>query len=287
MTASMDDNPSPTRSPSNRRLSTWDLQQATDRGERWAMLTSYDALTAKVFEDAGVAGLLVGDTAASVVFGKDTTLPVTIDEMIPLVRAVAAATHRPLIMADLPFGTYEASDAVAVRSAGRFVKEAGAQAVKLEGGGSVLSQVRAIVRAGIPVCGHLGLYPQHVHVQGGYRVQGRSDGGETLLRDAVGLQDAGVFAVVLEAVPRELGERISEELRVPVIGIGAGSGCDAQILVWQDMAGLTSEPVPRFVKRYADLRSLLATAVTAYVNDVTSGTFPAAEHEYGSHPSTS
>jgi 3-methyl-2-oxobutanoate hydroxymethyltransferase len=267
--------------PRDRRITVRDLQAATDRGERWAMLTSYDALTAGVFERAGVRALLVGDTAAVVVYGHDSTVPVTMGQLIPLVQAVVRGTRTALIVADLPFGAYQGSAERALDSAVRYLKEGGAQAVKLEGGQAVLPAVRAMTQAGIPVMGHLGLTPQRVHVLGGTgRVQGRGSAGDRLLEDARALQDAGAFAVVLEAIPAELGTRVSEALSIPTVGIGAGGGCDAQILVWQDLAGLTPGRLPRFVKRYAYLDDALTTAVASYVNDVADGAYPAPEHCY-------
>lgn len=266
--------------PAGRRNTIRDLQAATDRGERWAMLTSYDAFTAALFEEAGVRALLVGDTAGMVVFGRETTVSVTLDELIPLVGAVVAATKRALVVADLPFGSYQGSVSEALHSALRYVKEAGAQTVKLEGGRAVVPQVKAIVEAGIPVMGHLGLTPQSIHALGGHRVQGRGDAGELLLEDAVALEEAGAFAVVLEAVPANLGERVSAALRIPTIGIGAGAGCDAQILVWQDMLGLTPGRVPKFVKKYADLQAIISESARSYVMEVRNGTFPDPEHSY-------
>jgi len=267
--------------PRDRRITVRDLQEATDRGERWAMLTSYDALTAGVFERAGVRALLVGDTAAVVVYGHDSTVPVTMDQLIPLVQAVVRGTRTALIVADLPLGAYQGSAERALDSAARYLKEGGAQAVKLEGGQAVLPAVRMMTQAGIPVMGHLGLTPQSVHVLGGTRrVQGRGSAGDRLLEDALALQDAGAFAVVLEAIPADLGTRVSEALSIPTVGIGAGAGCDAQILVWQDLAGLTTGHIPRFVKRYADLDDVLTRAVASYVNDVADGAYPAPEHCY-------
>jgi 3-methyl-2-oxobutanoate hydroxymethyltransferase len=244
------------------------------------MLTAYDALTAGVFDEVGIPVLLVGDSAANVVFGHETTLPVTVDELIPLVGAVVRGTNRALVVADMPFGSYQTSPEQALSTATRFMKEAGAHAVKLEGGARVLHQVEALVGAGVPVMAHLGLTPQSVNVFGGYRVQGRGEAGEMLLRDAKALESAGAFAVVLEVVPAELAERVTAMLSVPTIGIGAGNGCDAQVLVWQDMAGLTRPPGPRFVKRYADLRGVLAEAARGFGDEVASRDYPAPEHTY-------
>jgi 3-methyl-2-oxobutanoate hydroxymethyltransferase len=267
--------------PQDRRVTVRDLQAATGRGERWAMLTSYDALTAGIFERAGVRALLVGDTAALMVYGHDSTVPVTMDQLVPLVQAVVRGTRTALIVADLPLGAYQASAKRAFDNAVRYLKEGGAQAVKLEGGQPVLPAVRTLVAAGIPVMGHLGLTPQSVHALGGTRrVQGRGAAGERLLEDAQALEEAGVFALVLEAIPAELGTRVSQALQIPTVGIGAGSGCDAQIMVWQDLAGLTTGHIPRFVKRYADLDDVLTRAVASYVNEVAEGAYPAPEHSY-------
>lgn len=266
--------------PTARRNTIMDLKTATDRGERWAMLTCYDAFTAGVFDEAGVRALLVGDTAGMVVFGRETTVSVTLDELIPLVRAVVNGTRHALVVADLPFGSYQSSAEQALHSATRYMKETGAQAVKLEGGGSVLPQVRAIVGAGIPLMGHLGLTPQSIHALGGNRVQGKGGAGDRVLADAHALEEAGAFAVVLEAVPAELGTKISAGLQIPTIGIGAGAGCDAQILVWQDMLGLTPGRLPRFVKKYADLQGIIAEAARSYVAEVRDGLFPDAPHSY-------
>jgi 3-methyl-2-oxobutanoate hydroxymethyltransferase len=263
-----------------RRVTVRDLAAAKARGERWPMLTAYDALTARLFDEVGIPVLLVGDSAANVIFGHDTTLPVTVDELIPLVGAVVRGTDRALVVADLPFGSYQASPEQALATSARFMKEAGAHAVKLEGGARVLPQVEALVGAGVPVMAHLGLTPQSVNAFGGYRVQGRGEAGELLLRDAKALESVGVFAVVLEVVPTELAERVTATLSVPTIGIGAGNGCDAQVLVWQDMAGLTPPPAPRFVKRYADLRGVLTGAARAFADEVARGSYPAPEHSY-------
>ena len=245
------------------------------------MLTSYDVLTAGIFERAGVAALLVGDTSAELVLGHSSTLPVTMAELISMTRAVVAGTRTALVVADLPFGAYQAGPEVALANAVRHLKEGGAQAVKLEGGRRVLPQVRALTQAGIPVMGHLGLTPQSVNVLGGMRrVQGRGDAGEELLADAVALERAGAFAVVLESVPAGLGGRVSAALRIPTVGIGAGPDCDAQILVWQDMAGLTSGRLPKFVRRYADTGEVLLDAARRYVADVAAQRYPDQEHSY-------
>ena len=262
-----------------RRVTVSDLARAKSRGEKWPMLTAYDALTAHVFDEAGIPVLLVGDSAAMVVFGHDTTIPVTLDELIPLTAAVVRGTSRALIVADLPFGSYQASPGAALAAGIRFLKEAGAHAVKLEGGRRVLPQAEELVAAGIPVMGHLGLTPQSVNVFGGYRVQGRGEDGEQLLQDAKSLEAAGAFAVVLECVPAELAARVTEAVSIPTIGIGAGPDCDAQVLVWQDMAGL-SPRTPKFVKRYADVAGVLGQAAQAFADEVVGGQFPTEEYSY-------
>jgi 3-methyl-2-oxobutanoate hydroxymethyltransferase len=262
-----------------RRVTVSDLAKAKARGEKWPMLTAYDALTAHVFDEAGIPVLLVGDSASMVVFGHDSTIPVTLDELIPLTAAVVRGTSRALIVADLPFGSYQASPAAALAAGIRFLKEAGAHAVKLEGGRRVLPQAEELVAAGIPVMGHLGLTPQSVNVFGGYRVQGRGEDGEQLLQDAKALEAAGAFAVVLECVPAELAARVTKAVSIPTIGIGAGPDCDAQVLVWQDMAGL-SPRTPKFVKRYADVAGVLGRAAQSFAEEVTGGQFPTEEYSY-------
>jgi 3-methyl-2-oxobutanoate hydroxymethyltransferase len=262
-----------------RRLTVSDLAKAKARGEKWPMLTAYDALTAHVFDEAGIPVLLVGDSAGMVVFGHDTTIPVTLDELIPLTAAVVRGTSRALIVADLPFGSYQASPGAALAAGIRFLKEAGAHAVKLEGGHRVLRQAEELVAAGIPVMGHLGLTPQSVNVFGGYRVQGRGEDGERLLQDAKALEAAGAFAVVLECVPAELAARVTGAVSIPTIGIGAGPDCDAQVLVWQDMAGL-SPRTPKFVKRYADVAGVLGQAARSFADEVVGGRFPSEEYSY-------
>jgi 3-methyl-2-oxobutanoate hydroxymethyltransferase len=263
----------------SRRVTPRDLQTAKQRGERWAMLTSYDMLTAGLFEEAGIPVLLVGDSAGNNVLGYATTVPVTVDELLPMVRAVVRSTARPLVVADLPFGSYQGSAEQALGTAVRFLKEGGAQAVKLEGGRRVTAQVELLVQAGVPVMGHVGLTPQSELVTG-LRVQGRGEAADGLIADALALQAAGAFAVVLEAVPADLAERVTKELTVPTIGIGAGAGCDAQVLVWTDMAGLTPGAPLTFVKRYADLRGTLLAATKQYADDVREGRFPDAEHSF-------
>jgi len=262
-----------------RRLTVSDVAAAKARGEKWPMLTAYDALTARVFDDAGIPVLLVGDSASMVVFGHDTTIPVTVDELLSLTAAVVRGSSRAMVVADLPFGSYQASPQAALTAATRFLKEAGAQAVKLEGGHRVVGQVEELVAAGIPVMAHLGLTPQSVNALGGYRVQGRGEDGDQLLRDAKTLQAAGAFSVVLECVPAQLAAAVTASLAIPTIGIGAGPDCDGQVLVWQDMAGLTPR-TGRFVKRYADVAGTLREAAQSFAADVVAGQFPAAEHSY-------
>lgn len=255
------------------------LQAMKERGERWSMLTSYDALTAGVFDEAGIPALLVGDSAANTVFGMESTVPVTLDELIPLVRAVVGGAPHALVVADLPFGSYEASDELAVTSAVRLMKEGRAHAVKLEGGVRSASRIRAVVAAGIPVMGHVGFTPQAEHALGGYRVQGRGDSAAAVQADARAVAEAGAFALVLEMVPADVAAALTQQLAVPTVGIGAGNGCDAQVLVWQDFAGL-SPRTARFVKAYADLRTVLGDAARAYAEDVRTAVFPADEHAF-------
>ena len=263
----------------NRRITIRDLAAAKARGEKWPMLTAYDALTARVFDDAGIPVLLVGDSAAMVVYGYDSTIPVTVDDLIPLTAAVVRGSRRALVVADLPFGSYQVSAEAAMQTAVRFLKETGAHAVKLEGGHRVLRCVEEFVAAGIPVMAHLGLTPQSVNAFGGYRVQGRGEEGERLMQDAKALQSAGAFAVVLECVPAELAQRVTAALSIPTIGIGAGPDCDAQVLVWQDMAGL-SPRVPKFAKRYADMSGLLGQAARSVADEVVAGAYPTPEYSY-------
>jgi 3-methyl-2-oxobutanoate hydroxymethyltransferase len=262
-----------------RRVTTRDLIAAKSRGEKWPMITAYDALTARIFDEAGIPVMLVGDSAAMVVYGYDSTVPVCVDDLIPLAAAVVRGSSRALVVGDLPFGSYQASPQQALETATRFMKEAGVQAVKLEGGARVLPQVEALVGAGIPVMAHLGLTPQSVNQLGGYRVQGRGEDGEILMQDAKAMEAAGAFAIVLEVVPSDLGERVTRSVSIPTIGIGAGASTDAQVLVWQDMAGL-SPRVPKFVKRYADVRTVLSDAVHEWADEVVAGTYPGPEHQY-------
>ncbi|HEX3780860.1 MAG TPA: 3-methyl-2-oxobutanoate hydroxymethyltransferase [Pseudonocardiaceae bacterium] len=256
------------------------LQQLKERGEPWPMLTAYDMYTAELFDEAGIPVLLVGDSAANNVYGYDTSLPVTVDELLPLVRAVTRSAKHALVVADLPFGSYQLSPEQALATGVRFMKEGLAHAVKLEGGRRFAAHVEALTSAGVPVMGHIGFTPQSEHNLGGYRVQGRGDAGDLLVADALALQEAGAFAVVMEMVPAEVAKRVTHELRIPTVGIGAGPDCDAQVLVWQDMAGLRRGKTPRFVKRYADMAGVLATAASEFAADVRTREFPAPEHAF-------
>ncbi|MEU3011260.1 3-methyl-2-oxobutanoate hydroxymethyltransferase [Nocardia asteroides] len=256
------------------------LQQMKAEGERWSMLTAYDYSSARLFEEAGIPVLLVGDSAANVVYGYDTTVPITVDELIPLVRGVVRGAPHALVVADLPFGTYESSPQQALATATRFMKEGGAHAVKLEGGERVAEQIALITAAGIPVMAHIGFTPQSVNTLGGFRVQGRGDGAEQLVADAIAVQEAGAFSVVMEMVPAELAGQVTHKLTIPTIGIGAGADCDAQVLVWQDMAGYTSGKTAKFVKRFGNVGDELRSAAAAYADEVRQGTFPGPEHSF-------
>ncbi|GAA2038372.1 3-methyl-2-oxobutanoate hydroxymethyltransferase [Terrabacter terrae] len=268
--------------PPPRKVRIPHLQALKAEGRRWAMLTAYDMYAAEIFDEAGIPVLLVGDSAGNNVYGYETTVPVTLDEMVPLVRAVASAARRALVVADLPFGCYGASVEQGFTSAVRLMKEGRAHAVKLEGGASMAPLVRALTGAGIPVMAHVGFTPQSEHQLGGYRVQGRGDAADALVADARALQDAGAFAVVLEMVPAPVAARVTQSLDIPTVGIGAGAVTDAQVLVWSDFAGLRSGRSPRFVKKYADLRGTLLDAARAYAADVESGAFPDAGHSFES-----
>ncbi|TBN56858.1 3-methyl-2-oxobutanoate hydroxymethyltransferase [Glaciihabitans arcticus] len=263
-----------------KRVRTRHFQNAKANGIKITGLTSYDQLSATIFDEAGIDFLLVGDSAGNTVFGYDTTLPVTIDELIPLTRAVAGAVKRALVVADMPFGSYETGADEALHTAFRFMKETGAHAVKLEGGVRSAEQIRRIVSAGIPVMAHIGYTPQSEHGLGGHVIQGRGEGAEALLADAHAVEDAGAFAVVLEMVPSAVAAQITSELTIPTISVGAGPSTDGQLLVWTDWAGFSGGRIPKFVKQYADLRGVLGDAAKAYIADIASGSFPAPEHEY-------
>jgi 3-methyl-2-oxobutanoate hydroxymethyltransferase len=260
------------------KIRTHHLQRMKTEGHKWAMLTAYDFSTARLFDEAGIPVLLVGDSAANVVYGYDTTVPVTIDELIPLVRGVVRGAEHALVVADLPFGSYEGGPAQALATATRFLKEAGAHAVKLEGGERVADQIATLTAAGIPVMAHIGFTPQSVNSLGGFRVQGRGDAAEQTVADAIAVQEAGAFAVVMEMVPAELATQLTGKLTIPTVGIGAGPHCDAQVLVWQDMAGLTSGRTAKFVKRFGDVGGELRKAARQYADEVATGAFPAEEH---------
>ena len=262
------------------KIRTHHLQKMKAEGHKWAMLTAYDYSTARVFDDAGIPVLLVGDSAANVVYGYDTTVPISIDELIPLVRGVVRGAPHALVVADMPFGSYEASPQQALASATRFMKEAGAHAVKLEGGERVTDQIATLSAAGIPVMAHIGFTPQSVNALGGFRVQGRGDAAEQTIADAIAVAEAGAFSVVMEMVPAELATQITGKLTIPTIGIGAGPNCDAQVLVWQDMAGMTGGKTARFVKRFANVGAELSRAAQQYAEEVASGAFPAEEHSF-------
>ncbi|BBX08579.1 3-methyl-2-oxobutanoate hydroxymethyltransferase [Mycolicibacterium aichiense] len=265
---------------SRTKVRTHHLLKWKSEGHKWAMLTVYDYSTARAFDEAGIPVLLVGDSAANVVYGYDTTVAVSVDELIPLVRGVVRGAEHALVVADLPFGSYEEGPTQALRTATRFMKETGAHAVKLEGGERVAEQIATLSAAGIPVVAHIGFTPQSVNSLGGFRVQGRGDAAEQTIHDAIAVQEAGAVAVVMEMVPAELATQITGKLTIPTIGIGAGPNCDAQVLVWQDMAGLTSGKTAKFVKRFGDVGDELRRAATQYAEEVATGAFPAEEHSF-------
>ncbi|NJQ15872.1 3-methyl-2-oxobutanoate hydroxymethyltransferase [Streptomyces bohaiensis] len=268
----------------SRRVTVRDIAAAKRRGEKWPMLTAYDAVTAAVFDEAGIPVLLVGDSAGNAHLGYDSTVPVTLDQMVMMSAAVVRGTRRALVVGDLPFGSYQEGPVQALRNATRLMKEAGVGAVKLEGGERSAEAIDLLVRSGIPVMAHIGLTPQSVNAYGGHPVQGRGEeAAERLRRDAKAVQDAGAFSVVLELVTAELAAQVTGELAIPTVGIGAGAECDAQVLVWTDMAGMTDWPggrKPRFVKEYARLREVLGDAAKAFAEDVVGGDYPAAEHSF-------
>ena len=249
-------------------------------GQRFSCLTSYDSLTAGIFDEAGIEVLLVGDSAADNALGYKDTLPITVDEMIPFGRAVASSAKRALVVVDMPFGSYEAGPELALENAVRIMKSTGASAVKLEGGERSVAQIHALTNAGIPVMGHIGFTPQSVNNLGGFKVQGRGEGADQLRADALAVQSAGAFAVVMEMVPAQIASEISKELLIPTIGIGAGAGCDGQILVWTDFAGLNARKPAKFVKQFANLRQELLEAAVQYRSEVASGSFPAEANEF-------
>ncbi len=257
------------------------FQQAKEKGEKLTMLTAYDYSTAKLEDEAGVNSILVGDSLGNVMLGYEDTISVTMEDMIHHGAAVARGAQNALVIIDMPFMSYQTSVYDAVVNAGRLMKEGRAGAVKLEGGEEVCPQIRAIVNAGIPVCAHVGLTPQSINAFGGFKVQGKSEAAaKKVLEDARAVEEAGAFAVVLEGIPRKLGDLITRELRIPTIGIGAGNGCDGQVLVYQDLLGMFSDFTPKFVKRYADLGEIMKEAFRSYIEEVGSGAFPSEEHEY-------
>jgi len=263
-----------------KRIRTHHLRELKERGEKFAMLTAYDMYTAATFDEAGIEVLLVGDSASNNVLGNDTSLPVTVDELLPLTRAVSRSTRRALVVGDLPFGSYQRSPEQAYDTAVRFMKEAGAHAVKLEGGQEMTAQIELLSRGGVPVMAHIGFTPQSEHALGGYRVQGRGETAQRILDDAKAIEAAGAFAVVMEMVPGDVAAQVTKELSIPTIGIGAGNQCDGQVLVWQDAFGLRTGRMARFVKQYADVHGVLLDAARAYAADVKDGTFPGPEHTF-------
>ncbi len=263
------------------KLPLTELAELKRRGQKIVMVTAYDAPSGRLADAAGVDVILVGDSAAMVVLGHDSTVPATMEELLILTRAVTRGARRPLVVSDLPFGAFQVSDEDAVRNGIRFVKEAGADAVKLEGAGSTVARARALVAAGVPVMGHVGLTPQSATMLGGFRAQGRTaEAAERLCQDALSLEEAGCFAIVLEAVPAPVAARVTGSLRVPTIGIGAGADCDGQVLVYHDLLGLYEGHAPRFVKRYADIGAEIRRALETYAAEVRSGAFPEEQHTY-------
>jgi 3-methyl-2-oxobutanoate hydroxymethyltransferase len=267
--------------PAPGKLPLTELVEMKSRGEKIVMVTAYDAPGGRLVDAAGVDLVLVGDSAAMTMLGHDSTVPATMDEMVILTRAVTRGARRPLVIADMPFGSFQVSDEVALANAIRFVKEAGADAVKLEGAGPTLARVRALVGAGVPVMGHIGLTPQSATMLGGFKAQGRTaDKAGRLVADALALEAAGCFSLVLEAVPAPVADRITSALTIPTIGIGAGAECDGQVLVYHDLLGLYEGRAPRFVKQYADIAAAIRRALESYVADVRSGAFPEEQHTY-------
>ena len=263
-----------------KRIRTHHLREMKERGERFSMLTAYEQYAAQTFDEAGVEVLLVGDSASNNVLGNETSIPITVDELIPLTRAVSRATKHSLVVGDLPFGSYQRSPEQAYDTAVRFMKEGGAHCVKLEGGREMAPQIEQLTRGGIPVMAHIGFTPQSEHALGGYRVQGRGDTASRILDDAQAIQEAGAFAVVMEMVPGDVAGQVTKELAIPTIGIGAGNETDGQVLVWQDAFGLRTGRMAKFVKQYADLHGVLLDAARAYADDVKAGTFPGPEHTF-------
>ncbi|HUE66567.1 MAG TPA: 3-methyl-2-oxobutanoate hydroxymethyltransferase [Candidatus Acidoferrum sp.] len=263
-----------------------DVQRYKDEGRRFAMLTAYDYLSARILDEAGIPILLVGDSLGMVMLGHSTTLPVTMDDMLVHAKAVSRGARQALLVGDMPFMSYQVSPEEGVRNAGRFIQEGGMHAVKLEGGGPAIEITRRLTESGVPVMGHLGLTPQSVHGMGGFKVQGKSDAqAARITSDALALEEAGAFSIVLEGMPSKLTASLTQKLRIPTIGIGAGPGTDGQVLVFHDMLGLTTGKAPKFVKRYANLAEEITRAATEYAEDVRTGNFPGPEHEYSTNGS--
>ena len=263
-----------------KRVRTQHLREMKARGEKFTMLTAYEQYAAQTFDEAGIDVLLVGDSASNNVYGNETSLPVTVDELLPLTRAVSRSVHRALVVGDLPFGSYQASPQQAYETAVRFMKEGGAHCVKLEGGREMTPQIELLTRGGVPVMAHIGFTPQSEHALGGYRVQGRGETAQRILDDAKYVEAAGAFAVVMEMVPGDVAAKVTRELSIPTIGIGAGPDCDGQVLVWQDAFGLRTGRMAKFVKQYADMHGVLLDAARAYADEVRSGAFPGPEHTF-------
>ncbi|WP_182523659.1 3-methyl-2-oxobutanoate hydroxymethyltransferase [Nocardioides dongkuii] len=272
--------PAPAGGTPARRIRTHHLREMKQRGERFAMLTAYEQYAAQTFDEAGIEVLLVGDSASNNVLGNETSLPITVDELLPMVRAVTRAAKRALVVADLPFGSYQASPEQAYLTAVRFMKEANAHSVKLEGGLAMVPQVRKLVEGGIPVMAHIGFTPQSEHTLGGYRVQGRGDAASQVVAEARALEEAGAFAVVMEMVPGDVAAEVTAAVGIPTIGIGAGNRCDGQVLVWQDAFGLRTGKMARFVKQYADVHGVLLGAARTFADEVRDGSFPGPEHTF-------
>jgi 3-methyl-2-oxobutanoate hydroxymethyltransferase len=272
--------PAKADSASIKRIRTHHLREMKQRGEKFAMLTAYEQYAAQTFDEAGIEVLLVGDSASNNVYANETSLPVTVDELIPLARAVTRSVRRALVVADLPFGSYQASPEQAYLTSVRFMKEANAHAVKLEGGIEMAPQVRKLTEGGIPVMAHIGFTPQSEHNLGGYRVQGRGDAAKRVVEEALAMEEAGAFSVVMEMVPGDVATEVTDSVTIPTIGIGAGPNCDGQVLVWQDAFGLRTGRMPRFVRQYADLHGVLLKAAQDYAADVKAGTFPSEEHTF-------
>jgi 3-methyl-2-oxobutanoate hydroxymethyltransferase len=263
-----------------KRVRTQHLREMKERGEKFTMLTAYEQYAAQTFDEAGIEVLLVGDSASNNVYGNETSLPVTVDELLPLTRAVSRSVHRALVVGDLPFGSYQRSPEQAYDTAVRFMKEGGAHAIKLEGGREMAPQIELLARGGVPVMAHIGFTPQSEHALGGYRVQGRGETAQRILDDAKAIEAAGAFAVVMEMVPGDVAGQVTRQLSIPTIGIGAGPDCDGQVLVWQDAFGLRTGRMAKFVKQYADVHGVLLDAARAYAAEVKDGSFPGPEHTF-------